>query len=145
MFAERPWVKYHGKTEQTLLTHHMKESVVWLHPCDFIETSCITAMEMIAAGVYPVTRKLGGLKDTLADAESKGMATLLNHDCVTSQEFADYRDATLSALREKKWMHLGFQTFNPTNISWELVARDWLQYMEKKSGRIALEQTSASN
>jgi glycosyltransferase involved in cell wall biosynthesis len=127
MFQSRPWVKYHGKTEQTELANHLKESVIWLHPCDFIETSCITAMEMIASGVYPVTRRLGGLKDTLKWAEDNGLVTLLNHDCVTPEEFAAYTKATLDALKFRKWEAEGFASFDPDSISWESVAKTWLK------------------
>lgn len=131
MFAERPWVKYHGKTEQTVLTEHFKEAALWLHPCDFIETSCITAMEMIASGVYPVTRRLGGLKDTLKEAEDLGLATLLDCDCVTPGEFLAYTQATLQALRGNHWERPGFKEFDPKSISWESVARSWLAELPK--------------
>jgi glycosyltransferase involved in cell wall biosynthesis len=130
MIAERPHVIYHGKTEQTLLHKHFREASLWLHPCDFIETSCITAMEMIACGVYPVTRALGGLKDTLKEAREKGMATLLPHDCVTESEFEAYTQATREALLEKKWEHPGFASFDPESVSWEKVARSWLEEMD---------------
>jgi len=43
MFAERPWVKYHGNVDQHTLAREMKESVIWLYNADFIETFCITA------------------------------------------------------------------------------------------------------
>jgi glycosyltransferase involved in cell wall biosynthesis len=134
MFKERPWVKYHGKTEQSILTGHLKEAAVWLHPCDFIETSCITAMEMIASGVYPVTRRLGGLKDTLKSAEEQGLATILNHDCVTPEEFRNYITATLTALREKRWERKAFQSFNPRELAWENVAKEWLEELPKMAG-----------
>lgn len=134
LIADRPWVKYHGKTQQDVLIGHFKEAGVWLHPCDFIETSCITAMEMIACGVYPVTRRLGGLKDTLKRAEELGIATLLNHDCVTPEEFKAYTQATLSALREKRWERIGFQEFDPRTLSWENVAKDWLQELPAMAG-----------
>ncbi len=134
MFKTRPWVKYHGKTEQSVLAGHLKEAVMWLHPCDFIETSCITAMEMIASGVYPVTRRLGGLKNTLAQAETDGMATLLNHDCVTPEEFAAYTQAAREALLERRWERTGFQTFDPNSLSWEKVAKDWLAELPRMAG-----------
>lgn len=134
MFATRPWIKYHGKTEQEELANHLKESVVWLHPCDFIETSCITAMEMIASGVYPVTRRLGGLKDTLRGAEENGMATLLNHDCVKPEEFKAYIDETLAVLREKRWERDVFQLFNVDALSWKSVAESWLDELPKLAG-----------
>lgn len=123
MVKERPWVKYHGFTQQDELIKHFKEASIWLHPCDFIETSCITAMEMLCCGVYPVTRKLGGLMDTLKDAEANGMATLLPHDCVTELEYQAYIRATLEAIAEKKWERVNV---DPYENSWETVAASWL-------------------
>lgn len=134
MFEARPWVKYHGKTEQSVLVSHLKEAAIWLHPCDFIETSCITAMEMIASGVYPVTRRLGGLKDTLRRPEEQGLATLLDRDCVTPEDFQAYTEATLTALREKRWENPNFQSFDPIQLSWKKVAESWLSELPKLAG-----------
>ena len=128
MFAERPWVIYHGATQQQKLVDHFKEAIIWLHPADFIETSCITAMEMIAAGVYPVTRRLGGLKDTLALPEKEGMATLLDSDCITDAEYQLYIEAMCSALEDKKWERV---SIDPNKLSWETVAREWLDDLPK--------------
>ena len=128
MMKERPWVRYHGATQQDVLMGHLKEAVLWLHPCDFIETSCITAMEMICAGVYPVTRRLGGLMDTLAEPEKLGMATLLDSDCITENQYKFYIDATLDALNGNKWEHV---KWDPKVLSWESVAREWLEVLPK--------------
>lgn len=124
MMEAREWVKYHGATQQDVLMDHFKEAAIWLHPCDFIESSCITAMEMVCAGVYPVTRRLGGLQDTLSIAESRGMATLLDSDCVTEDEFKLYTNATLKALEEKAWERV---SMDPNDLSWESVAREWIE------------------
>lgn len=124
MMAERPFVKYHGATQQDELIKHFKEAVLWLHPCDFIETSCITAMEMICSGVYPVTRRLGGLMDTLSLAEKEGMATLLDHDCITPVEFDAYIRATIKALETRAWEKV---KVDPKDYAWENVAREWLR------------------
>lgn len=134
MMQERPWVKYHGATQQDVLMRHLKEAVIWLHPCDFIETSCITAMEMICAGVYPVTRRLGGLADTLSVAEKKGMATLIDSDCIDPEEFKLYIDATIEALDKKKWQTV---SFDPFTISWRKVAEEWLQDLPRMAGYVS--------
>lgn len=133
MMKDRPWVKYHGATQQDVLMTHLKEAVIWLHPCDFIETSCITAMEMICAGVYPVTRRLGGLMDTLAEPEKLGMATLLDSDCITENQFKLYIDATLQALNENRWERV---RGDAKALSWESVAREWLEVLPKKETEV---------
>lgn len=124
--AQRPWIKYHGFTEQSKMYRDVADAAIWLHPCNFIETFCITALEMLSLGIYPVTRRLGALKDTLKDAESKGMATLLDHDCITDQEIEAYEKATEKAIIEQKWNGI---SFDPTTFSWESVAKDWIRFL----------------
>lgn len=127
MMAQRQWVKYHGFTEQSKMYEQVADGVVWLHPCDFIETSCITAVEMLTLGVFPVTRRLGGLKDTLRKAESEGMAVMLDHDCVTDNEHAAYAEALENALKERKWERV---KFDPESVSWSGVADQWIEEMK---------------
>lgn len=137
MMGERPWVKYHGATQQDVLIEHFKEAALWLHPCDFVETSCITAMEMVCCGVYPVTRRLGGLMDTLSVPEKVGMATLIDSDCVTDAEYQLYVDATIRALDEKSWERV---TMDARDLSWESVAQEWLEtlpFLGETLGRTA--------
>lgn len=124
MMAERPWVVYHGFTEQKEMYKQVADAVIWLHPCDFIETSCITAMEMLALKIFPVTRKLGGLQDTLKEAEAHGMAMLLDHDCVTPKEFEDYATAFSTAYETKAWEGIDFDI---EKVSWSGVAQDWIK------------------
>lgn len=127
--ATRPWIKYHGFTEQSKMHEEVSDAVVWLHPCDFIETFCITALEVLLNGIYPVTRRLGGLKDTLKKAEESGMATMLDHDCVSDSEFLAYRDALISALDEKKWLNVNYSA---SNLSWSDVCEEWLTFLPMK-------------
>lgn len=126
MMDERPYVKYHGFTEQNKMYRDVSDAVIWLHPCSFIESFCITALEMLTLGIYPVTRRLGALQNTLADAESKGMATLLDHDCVTDQEIEAYEKATENAINEQKYKRVAL---DPTTMSWENLAKDWIRFL----------------
>lgn len=129
MMASRPYVKYHGFTEQKEMYRQVSDAVLWLHPCNFIETYCITAIEMLALGVFPVTRRLGGLENTLKDAEDMGHAVLLDHDCVTPEEIAAYADAGADVLRNRRWEDVTFQL---KKNSWESVATDWLKFLPLK-------------
>ena len=126
MMSERPYVKYHGFTEQSKMYHDVSDAVMWLHPCDFIETSCITALEMLALGIYPVTRSLGGLKDTLAEAQSKGQAILLPHICKTPEEIKAYVEAARLVLHERKWQDVSIDI---DKFSWAAVAKEWIKEM----------------
>lgn len=130
MMAERPWVKYHGFTEQSKMYRDVADAAVWLHPCNFIETFCITALEMLNLAVYPVTRRLGALADTLSIPESQGLATLLDHDCLEKHEIAAYAKEVNDAIREKKWERLNGLKFGS---DWSDVAKEWLELMGLQS------------
>ena len=64
----QPGVYYHGRIGQEALADQFLQSSIWLYPTYFTETSCITAMEAMAAGLPVVTSKLAGLIDTVGDA-----------------------------------------------------------------------------
>lgn len=126
MMAERPWVKYHGFTEQSKMYEEVSDAVVWCHPCNFIETFCITALEMLALKIFPVTRSLGALADTLKSAQEAGHAILLDHDCVTHEQIQSYKNAICSVLTNRRWEDI---EFNPDDHSWEMVTKEWIEFM----------------
>jgi glycosyltransferase involved in cell wall biosynthesis len=126
MMATRPWCVYHGFTEQSKMYQDVSDAVLWLHPCNFIETFAITALEALANGIYPVTRRLGALANTLADAETKGQVTLLDHGGFSLEEKQQYADAVISAIKEKKYERVSLDMEKHT---WESVAKEWVQEM----------------
>ena len=125
--SERPWVKYHGFTEQSKMYEEVSDAVVWVHPCNFIETFCITALEMQALGIYPVTRRLGALADTLGPSEKAGMCTMLDSDCDSPEAEAAYASAVIDALANKKWEGVSLEL---DQHSWAAVAKEWAKEME---------------
>lgn len=127
MMEERPWVKYHGFTEQKKMYRDVSDAVLWLHPCDFIETFCITAIEMLALGVYPVTRKLGALANVLDRPSKMGQATLLEHDCITADEHLSYAMAAIDALKNQSWKGI---LFDNEAHSWGAIADEWIKLWE---------------
>jgi glycosyltransferase involved in cell wall biosynthesis len=128
MMSERPYVKYHGFTEQNKMYQEVSDAVIWIHPCNFIETFCITALEMEALKIFPVTRRLGALANTLSEFEQKGQAVMLDHDCVTPEQIEAYANEVKAALVDKKWERLN--NFNFEHHDWASVADDWIKFME---------------
>jgi glycosyltransferase involved in cell wall biosynthesis len=126
MIAERPWVTFHGNLEQGELTKEFQKSEVWLYPTNFLETYCITAIEALCCGVYPVVRSWGALPDTLAAAVTNRMATVIDSDCQTEEEIQKYAGAVLDALYTKK--HTVVEV-NPQIYSWERVAKAWIEFI----------------
>lgn len=124
MISERPWITYHGNTEQKELTDHIMEASLWVHPANFIESFCITAIETICAGTYPITRTLGALQDTLKDARESGMAYLFDENCASEEEQKLWADKVCEALDGKYWEKVDV---SPDKYSWKSVAKEWLR------------------
>lgn len=124
MIKERPWVKFHGNIDQTRLTTEFKSAAIWLYPTNFLETFCITAIEALCAGVYPVVRNFGALPHTLGPAKAEGMAFILERDCVSDDDVKHYAAAVIGAIKAEKWKDV---QVDPERYSWESVAREWVE------------------
>jgi glycosyltransferase involved in cell wall biosynthesis len=140
MIEERPWVKYHGATQQDKLMDSYKRSAFCLQPSDWIETSMISAMELICCGVYPIMRNLGGVTDTLKWAVDNKMATLVDDDCITESQYIKYIEATLDAIENERWMDV---RVDPDKLSWEAVAKEWLTDLPQLINGSIIEQKRA--
>ncbi len=68
MLEETPGVVWRGRLPQDELARLYCESYLWLYPCDFLEVSCISAMEAMAGGAVPVATRAGALPETVGDA-----------------------------------------------------------------------------
>lgn len=64
--AEEVGIYQHGRVNQDTLAKAMMNSNIWPYPTGFAETFGITAIEMQAAGVIPVTSNLAALTETVA-------------------------------------------------------------------------------
>lgn len=126
MVKERPWVHMHGNLTQDVLTHEFQTATVWLYPTNFLETFCITALEALCAQVYPVVRQYGALPDTLRKAEHSHMADVLDIDPSTPIGQEVFAVAVVNALKDESWRRI---TVIPEDLSWESVAREWIQLL----------------
>lgn len=63
-----PRVVWRGRLPQDELAKLYGESVAWLYPTDFLEVSCISAMEAMAGGAIPIATACGALPETVGNA-----------------------------------------------------------------------------
>lgn len=125
MMKERSdWVIYHGATQQDVLMREFKTAAYAIQPSDWIETSMISAVERLCCGIYQIMRAVGGVCDTLRDANERGMAKLLDSDCITELQHAVYAEAVLEAIQTEAYKRVAV---DPYAYSWEGVARQWLE------------------
>jgi glycosyltransferase involved in cell wall biosynthesis len=64
---QTPRVEYVGRLGQDELARRYAATVAWLYPSDFLETSCISAMEAMAGGAVPICSSVGAIKETVGD------------------------------------------------------------------------------
>ena len=67
-----PRIRMHGGVNQKTLAEAFRGAAYLTYPCTFIESSCITAMEAMAAGLKVISNDLGALPET-----TMGFADLL--------------------------------------------------------------------
>jgi glycosyltransferase involved in cell wall biosynthesis len=60
-------IQFVGHLNKTQLYEYMATAEYWLYPSYIFETSCITAMEMLASNVICLYYPIGGLVDTMSD------------------------------------------------------------------------------
>jgi len=60
-----PGFHYHGNVKQDQLAKEFLKSGILFYPNTFEETSCITAIEAMAAGCVPITSSFGALPETI--------------------------------------------------------------------------------
>jgi glycosyltransferase involved in cell wall biosynthesis len=70
----------HGRVGQEELAKAAYEASFWPYMTSFMETFCITALEMQAAGVIPVASKLAALTETVAVQETLVEGWPMNRD-----------------------------------------------------------------
>ena len=63
--GEDAGIYQHGRVDQKTLAKEMAKCSIWTYPTDFMETFCITALEMQMAGVIPLASNLAALKETI--------------------------------------------------------------------------------
>ncbi|MCA2654574.1 glycosyltransferase [Microcystis sp. M061S2] len=117
MIKERDWVHFHGNVTQKELTEWFQKSAVWLYPADFIETSCITALEAALTGCRGVGRSIGALPYTMGQFKQNIM---LDEHPRGNEEL--YAKAVLEQLNNPVPAPI-----NPHEFSWESVAKQWIK------------------
>ena len=66
--ADQPGVELRGSVDQWTLAKEMLEADLWLYPTSFLETSCITALEAMAADLKIVATACGNIPGHVGDA-----------------------------------------------------------------------------
>lgn len=121
------FVIYHGNVKKKDLMRHFQTAAVWLYPNDFLESFCITAIEALCSGCWPIVRDMGSLKFTMKEAIDRGMCDFMNIEVLDDASIGIWAHTLVEALIDKKWRAVDI---SKEKYSWEKVADLFIKELE---------------
>lgn len=143
-------ITVHGWVDKAELAVAWKRAHIWLYPCTFAETFCLTALEAAASGTFVVTNDLAALQYTVGDRGLviKGDAATPEWQAATLEAIEPFLRSDSDAVnmvtnaiqRNHKWS---------TTLSWPARAKDmcaqWLSSYSYKQSYLCLRGCNADN
>ena len=124
-------VNYFGFLDNKKIIQMLKKMHIFAHPSIWPETSCIAAIESMAAGCEVVTTNLGALPETCSS-----FGTFINFDRNFDNLEKKYREVLLNSI-ENFWsdknqnkLKLQRETINAT-YSWDVRSIEWKNFFNK--------------
>ena len=125
-----PNVNYIGYKPNEFIKEHIKDYDLFVYPCIFEETFCVSALEALAAGVHVITTNFGALPETCSEWPTYVNFTK-NHDLL-AESFAHAIDASAYYLHEEdmqKYLNEQ-QKFYKRFYSWERKGSEWTNFLQ---------------
>jgi len=125
-----PNVNYIGYQSNDFILNKMKDYHMFAYPCIWEETSCISALEAMAAGLYCVTTNYGALYETCA--EFPIYVNYTDNYKKLAENFAYAIKAGMRHLHEDAiYEHLLVQQdYTKRYYSWDKKAIEWTRFLE---------------
>jgi len=127
--ADRPGICLKGSVCQTDLARALFSSGIFAYPNHFAETSCIAALEAMAAGVPVVTTRLGALPETVGDC-----GILVDGDSRSHDYQAVFINEVCRLMTDAElWHRLSEAGRNRVyqNNRWSTIAKEWTDEFEQ--------------
>lgn len=117
-------VTYHGTVSQNELHEWQMKSEYWLHPTNYEETYCITALEMQYSKVIPVTTNVAALNEVIGN---RGI--LLDSNETNDAFIAIIKQLKRSPGLKKVYTDKGYQWAKQQ--SWNLRILEWIKLIKQ--------------
>jgi glycosyltransferase involved in cell wall biosynthesis len=131
-----PGISYRGSVSQSELAQELAGVTMLAYPNTFAETSCIAAMEALAAGLCVVSSDLGALPETCG-AWAR-LVPPVGKDRTHEQfavDFARHVDHALNELQSdhSRWFERAFEQSQAINkiCTWDIRATQWHEAAER--------------
>lgn len=115
---ENDFVTYYGNVSKQVLMKHFWEASTWIYPADFIESSCLTALEAMYTGCWSIVRPMGALPFTMKPAIVAGMCDMIDVEVVDEASIGIWANALVEAVIDRKYQKVEV----PMTRTWESVA-----------------------
>jgi len=124
-----PNVNYLGYKPHEYILEHMNDYDIFVYPSIFEETSCISALEALSAGVHVITNNLGALYETCGEwpvyinytKNYENMAIATAHAIKTAATYL-HEEHIQQHLDEQQKYYLRF-------YSWEKKGKEWENFL----------------
>ena len=145
------YVTNHGFVEKKVLNSYWRSADVWLYPCTWPETFCITALEAAASKTLAITNDLGALVDTVGDrgvmipgnvTEKEWLAKLLQklshyYDPKNEEYYENLLDRNYKYAQEHDWNKLAKRFYETEILSLDYAGMlNWSKDIPKGSREI---------
>ena len=124
-------VNYFGFLKNEEIIEKLKKMHIFAHPSIWPETSCIAAIESMAAGCEVVTTNLGALNETCSP-----FGTIINFEKRPEDLEVKYSEALIKSIKsfwseeKQKKLKLQRETINST-YSWDVRSNEWKNFFDK--------------
>lgn len=127
-------VTYSGPIHHEQLSKEMQSAAILAYPNTWEETSCVTLIEAMRSGVYPVISDIGALPET-----SNGFGTLVKmqgtntpNGWIPSAKFInEYAKAIIAVLDDYKYTNTEkISTFACEYYDWKVIAKEWKELIK---------------
>lgn len=127
-------VHHHGRVGQPDLARAFMESLLWLYPTSFCETSCITALEAQAAGCWPVTSRIGALPETVRAGTLVDDPQEAAYDKIFVRKVVEYVDDVDACRTQSSSCRWGNRRRVLAECSWQSIAIEWERLFDERLG-----------
>ena len=124
-------VNYFGFLKNEKIIEQLKKTHIFAHPSIWPETSCIAAIESMAAGCEVVTTNLGALNETCSP-----FGKMINFEKRPEDLEIKYSEALLDSIKNfwsdatQKKLKLQRETIN-TTYSWDVRSAEWKKFFDE--------------
>ncbi len=127
----RPGIRFAGGLKKSELAHELRQSLLLLYPnTTELETSCMAAIEAMAAGCPVVSSDRGALAETVPTEKA---GKIVPYSSLREELVARLAEASLHVLSNaQQWVDMSRATKNHavSKYPWDMIAREWLDRLK---------------